>query len=66
MPSYKSAKGYTDIFHAITADAHHQMNDAVLAAYEQKLAELSQEQGDVPGESMAAPAQAEKGQVMQM
>ena len=44
MPSYKGQKGYKDIFHAITADARQEMNDAVLKAYEQKLADQKQEQ----------------------
>jgi len=39
MPSYKGNDGYKDIFHAVTADARQQMNDAVMQAYEQKLAD---------------------------
>ena len=37
MPSYKSGDNYKDIFHAVTADARQQINDAVMGAYEQKL-----------------------------
>ena len=44
MPSYKSGDSYKDIFHAVTADVREQMNDAVMKAYEQKLAD--QEQGE--------------------
>ena len=44
MPSYKSGDDYKSIFHAITAEARQQMNDAVMAAYEQKLAEQTQGQ----------------------
>lgn len=39
MPSYKSGDSYKDIFHAVTADARQEMNDAVMGAYEQKLSE---------------------------
>lgn len=46
MPSYKSGDSYKDIFHAVTAEARQQMNDAVMDAYEQKLsAEMSQDTG---------------------
>ena len=51
MPSYKSGDGYRSIFHAVTAEARQQMNDAVMAAYEQKLAKQTQE--------AAAPVQSE-------
>ncbi len=44
MPSYKSGDSYKDIFHAVTAAAREQMNDAVMTAYEQKLAD--QERGE--------------------
>ena len=58
MPSYKGQNGYKDIFHAITADARQQMNDAVLNAYEQKLAEqMEQEQGEALDESQDAGMQ---------
>jgi stage V sporulation protein G len=59
MPSYKSGENYKDIFHAVTAEARQQMNDAVMAAYEQKLFEeqtqeqeedYGEEAGDVPEE----------------
>jgi len=68
MPSYKSGDGYKDIFHAVTADARQQMNDAVLAAYEQKLAEQTQ---DAPTEEQDMtepdePAEAEEGAGMTM
>lgn len=46
MPSYKSGDGYKDIFHAVTADARQQMNDAVFAAYEQ----LVEQAQDAPAE----------------
>ena len=46
MPSYKSGDSYKDIFHAVTADARQQMNDAVMDAYEQKLSEeMSEDAG---------------------
>jgi stage V sporulation protein G len=68
MPSYKKGDEYKDIFHAVTADARQQMNDAVMKAYEQKLAEQNQseeiavdEQDETPADD---PAEAEKGQVM--
>ena len=68
MPSYKSGDGYKDIFHAVTADARQQMNDAVLAAYEQKLAEQTQ---DAPTEEQDMtepdePVEAEEGASMTM
>lgn len=56
MPSYKSQDGYKDIFHAVTAEAREQMNDAVMKAYEQKLSEeLSLETGG-QGESLSEDA----------
>ena len=50
MPSRKVGNDYKDIFHAITAEARTQMNDAVMAAYEeQKLLENQQvEKNDAP------------------
>ena len=49
MPSYKGQDGYKDIFHAITKEAREQMNEAVMDAYEQKLAEqMDQDQSDTP------------------
>ena len=71
MPSYKSGDGYKDIFHAVTAEAREQMNEAVMAAYEQKLSE-QQGQGEELGDDdqSEAPAdepdQSEKGPVMNM
>jgi len=45
MPSYKQSDGnFKDIFHAVTAEAREQMNAAVMAGYEQKLAEQNQNQ----------------------
>ena len=41
MPSVKLGDGtYKDTFHAVTAEARQQMNDAVMSAYEQKLTEI--------------------------
>ena len=57
MPSYKSGDDYKSIFHAITAEARQQMNDAVMSAYEQKLSEQTQE--------AAAPVESE-GQKLAM
>lgn len=59
MPSYKSGDSYKDIFHAVTADARQQMNDAVMKAYEQKLVEQQGESFDevIPGESQDAAMQ---------
>ncbi|MDR0884528.1 MAG: SpoVG family protein [Oscillospiraceae bacterium] len=57
MPSVKQADGkYRETFHAITAEARQQMNDTVMAAYEQKLAEQN--------EALDAP-EPERGQVME-
>jgi stage V sporulation protein G len=73
MPSYKSGDKYKDIFHAVTADAREQMNDAFMKAYEQKLAEQSQDQNqeqsddpteDEQNESPADDPVEEEGQVM--
>jgi stage V sporulation protein G len=70
MPGYKSGENYKDIFHAITADARQQMNDAVMAAYEQKLTEEQTQEQDEYGEEMDEespgdePAEAEEGQAM--
>ena len=54
MPSYKSGDNYKDIFHATSAEAREQMNEAVMKAYEQKLEEQNQNnapaQEDSPGE----------------
>lgn len=56
MPSYKSQDGYKDIFHAVTADARQQMNDAVMKAYKQKLAEEMSIVSDGQGESLSQDA----------
>ena len=63
MPSYKGQNGYKDIFHAVTADAREQMNNAVMQAYEQKLAEQDQTQDDLEEDAGPEP---ENGQVAQM
>lgn len=63
MPSnsYKNAKGetqYDDIFHPVTKEARNALSDAVMDAYEQKLAETqtaSQSQGNE-----SAPEQVQK------
>lgn len=63
MPSnsYKNAKGetqYDDIFHPVTKEARNALSDAVMDAYEQKLAEAqtaSQSQGNE-----SAPEQVQK------
>lgn len=55
MPSTKAPDGsYNDTFHPISAEAREQMNDAIIKAYEQKLAE-QQEQAD--GQNMETPGQ---------
>ena len=73
MPSYKTADGYKDIFHALSAEARQQMNDAVMKAYEQKLAEQNQSEEPTEddnltdGEEEETPANKpdeEEGQVM--
>jgi stage V sporulation protein G len=72
MPSYKSGESYKDIFHAVTKEAREQMNDAVLAAYNQKLAEeqtQDQEQDGDFAEDDADPEDAdtpEEGQGLKM
>jgi stage V sporulation protein G len=73
MPSYRSGESYKDIFHAVSAEAREQMNEAVLAAYNQKLAEIQEQAQDVPDEgegpdeSADAPDEsAEEGQVLKM
>lgn len=63
MPSnsYKNAKGetqYDDIFHPVTKEARNDLNDAVLDAYEQKLAEVQSESQKQTGEP--APEQVQK------
>lgn len=63
MPSnsYKNSKGetqYDDIFHPVTKEARNALSDAVMDAYEQKLAEAqtaSQSQGNE-----SAPEQVQK------
>ena len=71
MPSYKSGSDFKDIFHAVTKGAREQMNNTVMAAYEQKLAQTqeqtqSQGYGSVVSDQPVAAA-AEEGQpVMQM
>jgi|GEM_PF-3642675 len=40
MPSVKYNDKHRDIFHAITAEARQTMNEAVMGAYTQKLAEM--------------------------
>jgi stage V sporulation protein G len=48
MSATKQADGkYKDIFHAVTADARQEMNEAVLEAYEQKLSEQEPAEGQV-------------------
>lgn len=54
MPSYKGQDGYKDIFHAVTADARDQMIDAVMKAYEQKLAEEMSIASDGQGKTQEA------------
>lgn len=72
MPSYKSGEAYKDIFHAVTKEAREQMNEAVLAAYNQKLAEeqtQGQEQDGDLAEDDAGPEEpddAEEGQGLKM
>jgi stage V sporulation protein G len=73
MPSYKSGENFKDIFHAVTAEDRERMNEAVMRAYEQKLAEVQeQEQGDPgkdeePEEAAEAPGEpAEEGQGLKM
>lgn len=61
MPSYKSGDGYKDIFHAVTKEARQQMNDAVMAAYDQKL-----EEAQGLGEEMDSPDEAQAGPAMRM
>ena len=56
MPSYKSGDSYKDIFHAVTADARQQMNDAVMKAYEQKLSEELSIESDGQRESLSEDA----------
>lgn len=60
MPSYKKGEEYKDIFHAVTADARQQINDAVLSTYEQKLAEQNQDEEEISTEELDK----EDGQVM--
>ena len=43
---------YNDTFHAITADARTALVDAVNEAYEQKLQEQMEQNGDVPDQTM--------------
>lgn len=43
---------YNDTFHAITADARTALVDAVNEAYEQKLQEQMEQNGDAPGQTM--------------
>ena len=69
MPTYKARDGYKDIFHAVTADARQQMNEAVMDAYEQKLAEQEnspQQMDDEPGAEPEPEPEPQKGQDMKM
>ena len=60
MPSTKAPDGsYNETFHPISAEARTQMMDAVLAAYENKLAE-QQEQSDEQEVSRTEPTQTEQ------
>jgi len=46
MPATKQPDGkYKDTFHAITAEARQEMNSTILAAYQQKLADMNQDEG---------------------
>lgn len=55
MPQSKYQKDgkteYSDIFHPVTAEARTELNNAVLAAYEQKLNEEQAQEMDVPEEA---------------
>ena len=73
MPSYKKGDEYKNVFHAVTKEARDAMNDAVMKAYEQKLAEqdqgeeISEDDNLTDGEAEEAPGDdpdEEEGQVM--
>lgn len=55
MPQSKYQKDgkteYSDIFHPVTAESRTELNNAVLAAYEQKLQEEQAQEMDEPEES---------------
>ena len=67
MPSYKKGEEYKDIFHAVTKEARDAMNDAVMKAYEQKLAEQNQDEELTEDDQEETPADdpvEDEGQVM--
>ena len=66
MPSYKSQNGYKGIFHAVTAEAREQMNEAVMKAYEQKLAEAQEQRQAGQEEAVDVPVTGSKGDGMVM
>lgn len=54
MPSRMNDEGEPQqIFHAITTDSYHQLNNAVLKAYEQKLADIANGETETEGEGQA-------------
>jgi stage V sporulation protein G len=65
MPGYRSGDSYKDVFHPITAETRQEVNDAVMAVYEQKLAETREQEQDEPDmeESEDGP---EEGQGLRM
>jgi stage V sporulation protein G len=61
MPSVKQPDGkFRETFHAVTAEARQQMNDTIMQAYEQKLAEQNADQ------DMDEVPEPEDGPVMSM
>lgn len=54
MPSRMNDEGEPQpIFHAITTDSYHQLNNAVVKAYEQKLEEITNGEVETEGENPA-------------
>lgn len=52
MPSKMNDEGESQqIFHAITTDSYHQLNNAVVKAYEQKLEDIANGEGETAGEN---------------
>jgi len=54
MPSRMNDEGEPQpLFHAITTDSYHQLNNAVVKAYEQKLEEIANSEEETEGENQS-------------
>ncbi len=55
MPSYKTRDGFRDVCFPVTKEFREQLNNAVLGAYQQELAQLTQRGQTSPGQEPPAP-----------